>query len=266
MIDINLLREKVKGRTVGIVVLGKSIYELEKRIDEFKDQDILWVGLGQFDIIKFLKFDIVFDTASVPEGRLKIYEPIRIARLDKYLSENHENIWITSSGLKRDVIVRLKYDLFWMQHENRILFVDSLFPRDRIAKFMEVPNSLTLCIGAMIAGLAKKIIVFGCDGYNGDVSVGAESYYKSEEVKAERQAALGSIEDPGINRDTNIFQKKFKEFYNLYASYFDNTPDIYNCSTESIYTCMRKIDYNQAIEVAKGNELEIERGDGWHLI
>jgi len=268
MLDITKLREKTKNKTVGIVVLGKSIYELEKRIEEFKDKDICWVGIGQFDIVTFINFDIVFDTASVPESRLKHYEPMRIGRINKYLSQDQNKIWITSGGLKRDVIDRLKYTDFWEQYSNQILFVDSLFPRETIGKFMDVPNSLTLCVGAMIAGLAKNIIIFGCDGYNGptDTGEGVLSYYKPEEIKKERMAALGSIEDPGINRDTKTFENKFKDCYLRYATQFDNFPDVFNCSSNTIYTHIRKIDFDDVKTILSGNALEPDRGPGWHLI
>ena len=267
MLDIHQLKEKVRGKTVGIVALGKSIEELERRRASFNHKDMIWVGLGQFDIIDFLKFDIIVDMASVPESRLVRYEPVRMARISKALCDNPERIWITSDGLHRDVILRLKMVQFWEQHSNRTMFIDSIFPRDKIAKFMEVPNSLTLCVAAMIAGMAKRIIIFGCDGYDGSYADGAYSYYKSEEVKKERQLALGSIEDPGINRDTKAFQNKFKDFYALYCSHFNNFPDIYNCSPNTIYTNMRKINYDEAIRLLNGEELEPEReGDGWQII
>jgi hypothetical protein len=177
-------------------------------------------------------------------------------------------LWITSHGIYRDAIQRLKLYDFWEKYKEQTLIVDTLWPRDEIPKYMDVPNTLTMACGTAIAGGAKKIILFGCDGYTGPVNTGEGilTYYRPEEVKKERMAALGSIEDPGINRDTGAFQKRFKECYLRYANLFNNCPDVYNCSPITLYDHMRKINYDQALELAKGNELEIERGPGWHLI
>ncbi len=270
------LQNVIKGRVCGLIAQGKSLNELEERFAEFKDLDICWVGLGQFDTVEKYIFephgkslDMVFDCSSQPDGFRKKYELTqRIPRLEAFLSKSMYKLWITTHGIYRDTIKNFHLDEFWARFGGKTIQVDQLFPRDEVPLYVDVPNSLTLACAPLIAGGAKSIILFGCDGYTGSVNTGEGilSYYKPEEVKKERLAALGSIEDPGINRDTGEFQKKFKPCYYRYSSLFNSFPDVYNCSPITLYTHIRKIDYDQALEVGKGNELDIERGPGWHLI
>lgn len=270
------LKKAIRGRTCGLIAQGKSLNELEERFSEFKDLDICWVGLGQFDTVEKYIFhcngkqlDIVFDCSTQPDGFRKNYEhAMRIPRLTAFLEQTNEKLWITTHGVIRDTIRNFHFDKFWSRFENQTIQVDRLFPRDEVPRYVDVPNSLTLACAPLIAGGAKDIILFGCDGYTGPINTGEGilSYYRPEEVKKERLAALGSIEDPGINRDTGEFQKKFKNCYQRYANLFNKHPDIYNCSPITLYDHIRKIDYNQALELVKGNKLDTERGPGWHLI
>ena len=273
---MNRLKNIINKRTVGIIAQGKSINELEARMHEFKDYDICWMAIGQHDTPeKYImepvgkSLDIVFDSASIPESKAENYEStMRMPRLEYFLSKNSSKLWITSHGIYRDAIQRFKLYDFWEKYKEQTLIVDSIFPRDEIPIYMDVPNTLTMAAGVALAGGATNIILFGCDGYTGPINTGEGilTYYRPDEVKKERMAALGSIEDPGINRDTGTFAKRFKEVYLRYANLFNNCPDVYNCSPITLYTHIRKIDYDQALELAKGNKLDIERGEGWHLI
>jgi hypothetical protein len=116
---------------------------------------------------------------------------------------------------------------------------------------MSVPNSVTLLIAACIAGGAKKIITFGLDGYNGDIKKGLESCCHPEIVREERLLALGSKDDPGINRDTDLFEKNFGRLYEEYKKLFNSNTEIFNCSPSSVYTCIKKITYDEAIKELK---------------
>jgi len=273
---IKALQKCIGKRPCGIIAQGKSINELELRMNEFKDYDMCWMGIGQFDTVeKYImepqdkSLDLVFDSSSIPESRIPAYErEQRIPRLEYFLSKNSSKLWIMSHGIYRDAILRLKLVDFWKKYEKQSIWVDHLFPRDEIALYMDVPNTLTLATAVAIAGGATKIILFGCDGYTGPVNTGEGilTYYRPEEVKKERLLALGSIEDPGINRDTNAFQKRFKECYNRFANLFNNCPDVYNCSPITLYDHIRKINYDECKLILNGGSLEPERGPGWHLI
>ena len=271
----DLFQSIVNKRICAIIAHGNSIYELQRRMQEFKNLDICWVGIGQFDTIeKYImepagkSLDIVFDCGSVPDARSKKYElNQRIPRLEYYLGKNDRKLWITTFGAVRDGIKRFSIDEFWSKYENQTLMIDSLFPRDQVPKYMCVPNSLTLCVGAMIGAKAKKIILFGCDGYKGTPTDGINSYYRPDEVKKERLAALGSIEDKGINRDTNAFEGLFKDRYIRFADYFQYYPAVFNCSPNSVFECIPKINYDQAKLIMQGQEVKVQDNEkGWKIL
>lgn len=236
------LKNIINNRPVFILLHGGSVQNLEDRIEEFKDANICWCGLGHFQIFeKYMlskidkRLDLVFDMATVP--RREAYEPVRHERLNEFLGRSDNNLWLTSHGMIRDEWDKVKPE--------KCLLVDSLFPQDQIPYYMDVPNSATLCIASMLAGGASKIFIFGLDGYKGSLQEGYKSYYKPEEAKKERLLALGSIEDPGINRDTDNFSIRFPTCLRRYRELFGNYCDIYNCSPNSIYTCIEKIDYSK---------------------
>jgi len=254
MTDINYLKEIINGRTVAICLQGKSIETLEKRITEFKDFDICWTSLGVFDIIdtyilsKINKtLDIVFDCATVASARIPHYEKyMRFPRLEKFLSRKKKNLWITSRGIIRDSIVPL-YPEFFQLYQHKICEVDRFFPAKPLGKWMNVPNSFTLAVGAMLAGEAKEIIVFGMDGYLGDPTKGVESYYKSDYIIKERQAALGTVQDPGINRDSKELEEKFTNKLIEFQKLFWNHATILNCSPGSIFKIPKNNTYDEII-------------------
>ena len=253
MIKTNKLTRIIGDRPVCILAHGKSLEELEKHIEEFRRYNICWVSLGAFPMVeKYIlnkinqKLDIVFDCATVPQSRLIQYETkVRLPRLDEFLSRTDKNLWITTRGILRDVLKGINQMKFFYRHIEKIFFVDDIFPRKKIGEYMSVPNSVTLLIASLIRGSAKKIILFGYDGYVGNPNNGINFYYKPEIIKEERLSALGSIVDPGINRDTNNFEREFSKIYNTYLRLFHEHTKIYNCSSNSIYSVIPKINYEQ---------------------
>jgi len=248
------LKNLINNRTVAVCLQGKSIQELEDRIEEFKDFDICWASLGVFDIIQDnilskgnKHLEIVFDCATVPHSRIPHYEKhFRVPRLENFFNESEENIWITSYGMVRDSVA-LHYPHFFLHHENKMLLVDKLFPISKVAEYMNVPNSITLFIGALMAGGARDIIIFGLDGYTGDISKGVDSYYMPEVIAKERMAALGSVQDEGINRDSTTFEDRFSEKCQQYEELFKWKGKIINCSPSSMFKIPTKHTYDKTI-------------------
>lgn len=248
---INKLKDIINKRTVAIVLQGKSVEELERCIEDFKDKDICWASLGVFDIIEDSilskigkNLDIVFDCATVPEARLEYYETtVRFPRITKFL-ERGNNLWITTHGLIRDSVKPFRPDIL-EKYSSQILQVDSIFPLSEVPKYMDVPNSVTLLIAAMLCGGASKIVIFGLDGYKGDPKQGVNFYYKPSQIRKERFVALGTDEDPGISRDTDGFQVRFPKILSNYRNLFNNWCEIYNCSPNSHYQIPTNINYTE---------------------
>jgi hypothetical protein len=247
--QLELLKQIINNRTCGICASGQSIKELELYLPQLEEFNICWCGLSVFNIIedgifkphnKYL--DIVFDSSSIPKARWEHYETYwRVPRYEEFLNRNN-NILITTNGCIRDSIRYIHREDILLKHHNKILEVDKIFPDH---SWMDVPNSLTLNVGALIAGGAKKIILFGADGYTGDITIGVKSYYRAEAYEKDRLAALGSNQDAGINRDTNNFVKRFKTCYEAYCQLFNRTVDIYNCSPITLYEFPIKINYSK---------------------
>ena len=241
----------VNKRPVFLLSHGASIQGLEDRIQEYKNKDICWIGMGLFNNMeKYMlskigkELDVVFDCASVPDGFRHNYETnVRMPRLAEFLGRDRNNLWVTTHGMIRDCVDI--YAPYMHKYDHKILLIDSIFPRHQIGMWMDVPNSTTLAIAACMAGWASKIFIFGMDGYTGDVATGVSTYYHPEEHKIERLAALGSEQDPGIARDTDMFAKKFPALMRNYRRLLGNMAPIYNVSPITKYTVPDKISYEQ---------------------
>lgn len=273
------MKHLIENRDCFIICQGRSLEELEKRINPYSALPMEYyqmcnafrkacvITMGRFDIIEdhifncgFYMTDIVFHCASVPNENMLEYEEERIKRIQNFLSNTsnksrinpcfrYKNMWATTYGIVRDVIVGLNYKDFYAKFKDQIFEIDSIFPKDNISHWMDVPNSVTLAIGGALWGGAKRIIIFGMDGYEGDSKDGVNSYFMPEKHKKERMLALGTIIDEGINRDTKNFKERFPIILEEYRKLFKNNCPIYNCSPNSVYTVPQKITYKQLEEI-----------------
>ena len=250
MNDINYIKKIINKRTCFILLPGSSINELETSVEDFKDLNICWTSLGAFPVFEEhilskinKQFDIILDCATVPTARIPHYELYaRVPRLLPFLRRPVENAWITTHGLIRDSVTPY-YDYFLKEFDKKIVQVDSIFPQDNMAKWMDVPNSVTFLIATLLAGEASNIITFGLDGYRGNIATGVQSYYRPIHAIEERMHAHATIEDPGINRDTDYFADRFPGILAEYRKLFGNPAPIYNCSPGTVYSVPTKIDY-----------------------
>ena len=248
------LKEIINNRIVGIMAFGNSIKELEKYIIELKNYDICWATLNAFPVMEDYilskidkQLDIVFDCSTVIESQIMKYEDLRLPRLDNFLARNYNNCWLTSYGITRDLKAMNRGSIL-EEYKDKIIIVDNIFPTDCIPYFMSVPNSITLLIGAMMYGKAKKIILFGYDGFNGFPEDAINSYYHPELAKKEQLIALGGYSDSNLNLGTHLFKKNFTRIYNDYRQLFGNV-EIINCSFNSVYDNIRKIKYENLKEI-----------------
>jgi len=241
----------INNRIVGIMAHGSSIERLESYIGGLKNYDICWASLGLFTVMEDYilnkinkKLDIVMDCSTVSESLQSNYEEnIRLPRILNFLSRNTNNLWITTHGLIRDIVSKRRPT--WLSTYNNTIFeVDDIFPTTDRPFYMSVPNSLTLLVAAALAGGAKKIILFGCDGYT-ESENNLHTYYQPILQRIERLHALGDIMNEGIVRDSINFEKRFGLCVDIYKKLFNNNAEIINCSPNSIYSCIKKIDYNQ---------------------
>ncbi len=247
------VKKIVNNKTCAVMLHGKSIEELENRIDEFRGYNMVWTSLSQFTVMQDFILDkinqelsIVLDCSSVANDKIRAFEyNIRKPRLERLLRKPFYNLWVTTNGIINLYRNVLNENDFMNKFSSKIFAVDNIFPKQKISHYMDVPHSANLLIALLIAGGAKKIILFGFDGYNGSIEEGIKSYYKSDLALQERLIALGTHRDDGINYGTRMFEERFPNLHINYIKLFNNSPKILNCSPNSLYTVLPKVDYNE---------------------
>lgn len=251
------IQKFVKGKVCGVIAPGSSIKELEERIVGFKDLPIVWVGMNIFEYIEEgilskinKQFTIVSDCTTV--SFKKDFEPHRVERFEKYLSRDN-NLLVTSRLVIKECLQYRRPDLLEKYADKILAIDDSLKFED--AKTPAIvrgipPNSITLLLGTLVCGLAKKIIMFGLDGRTEDNNTSIDSYYKREPIKASRTLAYGKYTNIGsLTSDSLSFEEKFPNLFNIYKTMFGNKNiEIVNCSPKSMFTIFRKISYNNVAE------------------
>ena len=240
------LRRLIHDKIVCVMAHGKSIEELEQRIEEFKDYNTCWVSMGQFDLMEQhilskigKKLSIIQDCSEVENAR-KYESECRFPRVREFLLRPEANQFITA-----DVIIDSMYGigqkgfLETPEIENKIYVITK-------ETWSQVPNGMTLLLTTLALNGARKIIVFGLDGYEGDSKEARFSYYRYKERESELITAFGSLEKSGLHSDSHAFNYQFHSFYTFkrIELNLDYIP-IINCSINSIFTLFPKISYEE---------------------
>lgn len=244
--DINKSNDKI----CAILAHGRSLEELERRIDEFKDFDIIWCGMNCFnpseEILKKIgkEFMIVFDCATVAndvEYELKV----RLPRLTEYLSRPNKNIYMTLRNSLYELRNRIGSD-FNERFKEKVIYAGDL-GFDTTQFFVSLP----LYIISLFKIGAKNMILFGADGFGTDRSNttnfnNIESYYRPNIILEERIFS-------GIDFfDTYVDNERINtSFIPMAQQILGYIPDIINCSPNSYYTAFKKMNYDDTINWLK---------------
>jgi len=237
------------NKTILVVIHGRSIEELETRIDEFKNVKCTWASMSTFDIPqKYIldridkKFNVVFDSSTVKNEREYELE-VRIPRLIKYLSENKENKYICTKTDKNNLF-NLRSRLVLGFNEN---FKDQIIYTEDLGID---PNPFCVSLHLYIACLVKmgfsRIILFGADG-GGKWGNSIESYYKWEEIKKDKEIA-GNLSYNMVGDSNNINSS----FEPLMKQSLGFVPEIINCSPGSVYSAFKNISYSEVLNYIGG--------------
>ena len=233
------------NKTICIILHGRSVEELESRIEEFKDKDVLWGSMSHFEIPqKYIldkinkKFDIVFDSGTVANA--EDYElKVRIPRLINYFNTTNGYYICTKSD--RDNLYQLRQRIvsyFNKKYSDRIIYCENIGIN---------PNPFCVSLHLYIACLykmgIKKIILFGADG-GGNYGNTIESYYKWELVKNDKIIA-GNLSYNMLG-DTNNINNNYSSLMQQTLGYVPT--ETINCSPGSTYTVFRNISYNKLIK------------------
>jgi len=257
--SINKLKDLIKGRIVCIIARGKTAEILEKRIEEFKNYDVVWTSMNLFTPAEMIlekigkQLDLVSDCSTVKN--IQTYErDVRMPRFIKYLKKDN-NLLFTSQLVIQESFKRDNFYQIFGQYKYKIATIDDIFNTSNAPKSIwdAPPNSITLLFAACIAGGAKKIICFGYDGLYGHTGTQRtyldhdciETYYRSDLEKKDRLAAAGAIEIGSLATDSFFFQRDFSKIWNIYKQTYNNDCPILNCSPITKFTCIKKISYDE---------------------
>lgn len=255
---INKLKKIINNRIVGVIARGRSAGELEKKINLLKDYDICWTSLNLFtpaeDYIlnKINKnLEIVSDCSNVCNR--DTFEPeVRRPRFERFLQREEANLLQISNTVIEDLKVTKQDDLL-ERYKEKIITIDEVFTNPSFPKAIwdAPPNSITLLLASLIAGQAKKIILFGYDGFNGNNMDSLDTYYKVELERDEKIKATGRFQVGSLVTDSRDFEKRWSRIYSMYKKCFNSNTEIVNCSPGTMFTCIRQIDFNNLLNELK---------------
>lgn len=253
--------ELINNKTCAILAHGRSLEELEKRIDKFKDLDIVWCGMNYFnpseDILKKInkEFTVVFD-CSTPFGTYSTSPPhlvekidryelrTRLPRLTEYLQRPAKNIYVTLRDNLYDVRNKIGGD-FNDRFKEKIIYGEDLgFDTKQFCV------SIHLYIACLLKLGANNIILFGADGGGTNPNT-IESYYRPDLFVVER-TLCESLHFDMVSDNVHVNNT----FGPIMQQIFSYIPEIINCSHISNYTTFKKTNYDETIDWLKNKMKE----------
>jgi len=247
--NLEKLKQITKGKTVLIMLHGKSIEGLENIITDLKDKDIVYASLNYFDLMEnFIlskinkKLSYVLDCAGVKDENLHNYNvKRRIPRLKNFFACQENKLLLTIKGVIRKLTDQENCGDLLQQYKDKILVLDSVG-----IDLINVPNSASILIGITLLARAKKIIICGMDGYLGKPNNSSSTYYQEKLYNEHKRDAFGNTDITHVNGDTQNFGLMMPSIIEAYCNILEiESPEIYNCSPNSIIDIFPKINYNQ---------------------
>ena len=227
------VKDVINNRTVAILLHGASVSQFKREISDFKGKDWCYLSLNRFTgvegILKLIgkRLDILF---MMSEQEM----PLRYVDVMKYLGRNDNNVFMTTFSA-----------LSWLQHIQWKRLInkhqDKLYVMPRLLTRPVYPISLALILDQLVMMGAKRVILFGCDGYIPPKGVGMWDQGKMKNTYYESQAYVSEQRAVGLAIGT----KHFNDTYN----YNDKLITVLNCNPNTCIHQFPTITYAQAKEI-----------------
>jgi len=236
----------LSNKTICVLLHGSSLSELENRIEEFRNIDVIWCGINYFnpseEILRKIdkSFNIVFDCSTV-QNNVEYEKKARLPRLVEFLERKNTTYITLKSG--RDNLYDLRNRIgsdFNEKYKNQIIYGETLgFDCNQFCVSLHLYLTCLLKLGA------KTIVLFGGDG-GGSFGNSVSSYYKAELMQEDK--VLADNTSYNMTGDTCNINNSFNP---IMQSIFGRIPEILNCSEISTYNVFKKITYNETINLLK---------------
>ena len=229
-----ILRETVGGRSVAIVLAGKSLSEFERRIAAFAGAPLCYFGLNSFHVHEecLLKeigreFELLLVTWPTEFQR-------QVDRIADYLERDSSNLFIT---IKANV-ARLRTDAP-AQHRRlaeqrpKVLFLEDLVPADAF-RIRHHVNSATVMLASLIfSGCAGPVYILGMDAKT------EPGYYRQEQLESYRPLTQD------FTTDVFCFTQNWQVLTRIMQDRgLTRFPPILNCNMDSGVDLFPKISYD----------------------
>jgi len=241
----------VQNKICCVIAHGKSVDELEQRIEEFKNLDVVWCGMNYFTPTEAIlakinkQFQVVFDCSTVKNNRE--YEvQARLPRLQEYLDRPVNNLYITLKTGKDNLYAlrEIVAPSFNKTYQEKILYAEDCgFDTNQFCV------SLHLYLATLIKLGGRRIVLFGADGGGVDGN-NVSSYYRWDLVKKDKE--LADNVSYNMVGDTNNINSTFAP---IMTQIFGSVPEIINCSPISSYTVFKKVNYDELLQLFREQKL-----------
>lgn len=236
----------VNGRPVAIVLPGFSVYELEERIEEFRDFDICYASINEWRLLEqdiLNKIDkrvcILFNGAG-PDWY--------IDDECSYLERPDDNIFITERlNFKENDGENL--NRLYSKYNKKLLIFTSFYasgierPCEDFPLHIMRENSLSILTALITIAEPSAIIYFGADG--GRIT-DEGLYHKNINDFIHPDGLLPEL---SLMRDTRWFNRNMKVTLGYTAkTHKVKIPEIINCSEKSYLDLFPKFSYTKTIE------------------
>lgn len=233
---IERLARLVRGKVVGFLLHGSSASAFPQFVAEASGSDVVWVTVNHFALLEERLLRPIGQTFSAvfccADGEMER----RLADLIGFLQRPKPKLLITRSDHLRAHAAKLE------PHRAHIALT-------KLPPIWPYPNSLTVFLRLLVQAGARRVVLFGSDGYLGEDDVSIHTYVGAEQFVREKRYS-------GILLDTLLFNAHMPRVLARWQERLgDAFPEIVNCSPGTLIQAFLTIPYANAADALAGRQV-----------